>query len=157
MPHESMFTSSSPSCASCGDSTPCVGSESPVNELVCDKGRLTPDIWDIGGWTIITPAASYKLILLVAANCWEVLRGDRLRVLACIRAISFSSMRNEGRSNSCCLSGIKEGFYIKNIFYMSKMYFVLPKNVEQMYSEIWLPDRLDSLKWDSSLLSMRLN
>lgn len=33
----------------------------------------------------------------------------------------------------------------------------LPKNVEQMYSEIWLPDLLDSLKWDSSLFSIRLN
>jgi hypothetical protein len=33
----------------------------------------------------------------------------------------------------------------------------LPKNVEQMYSEIWLPDRLDSEKWLSSLFSIRLN
>ena len=33
----------------------------------------------------------------------------------------------------------------------------LPKKVEQMYSEIWLPDRLDSEKWLSSLFSMRLN
>ena len=33
----------------------------------------------------------------------------------------------------------------------------LPKNVEQMYSEIWLPDLLDSLKCDNSLFSIRLN
>ena len=33
----------------------------------------------------------------------------------------------------------------------------LPKNVLQMYSEIWFPDRLDSEKWLSSLLSIRLN
>lgn len=33
----------------------------------------------------------------------------------------------------------------------------LPKNVEQMYSDIWLPDRLDSLKCESSLFSIRLN
>lgn len=32
-----------------------------------------------------------------------------------------------------------------------------PKNVEQIYSDIWLPDLLDSLKWDSSLFSIRLN
>ena len=32
----------------------------------------------------------------------------------------------------------------------------LPRKVLQMYSEIWLPD-LDSEKWLSSLLSMRLN
>ncbi len=31
-----------------------------------------------------------------------------------------------------------------------------PRKVLQMYSEIWLPD-LDSLKWLSSLLSIRLN
>jgi hypothetical protein len=29
--------------------------------------------------------------------------------------------------------------------------------VEQMYSDIWLPDLLDSLKCDSSLFSIRLN
>lgn len=107
MPHESIFTRSSPSCDSLGVSTPCVGKASPVNELVCDNGRLTPEICDIGGWTINTPAASYKL---AAANWCEGLRGERLRVLACIRAMSFSSIRNEGRSNSCCLSeyGIEE-------------------------------------------------
>lgn len=33
----------------------------------------------------------------------------------------------------------------------------LPKNVEQMYSDIWFPDLLDSLKCDSSLFSIRLN
>ena len=32
----------------------------------------------------------------------------------------------------------------------------LPKNVLQMYSDIWLPD-FDSEKWLSSLLSIRLN
>lgn len=40
-----------------------------------------------------------------------------------------------GMSNSCCLS----------------------KNVEQMYSEIWFPERLDSEKCESSLFSIRLN
>lgn len=35
--------------------------------------------------------------------------------------------------------------------------FDLPKNVEHIYSEIWFPDLLDSLKCESSLLSMRLN
>ena len=33
----------------------------------------------------------------------------------------------------------------------------LPKNVLQMYSEIWFPDLLDSAKWLSSLFSIRLN
>lgn len=33
----------------------------------------------------------------------------------------------------------------------------IPKNVEQMYSEIWLPDLLDSEKWLSSLFSILLN
>lgn len=33
----------------------------------------------------------------------------------------------------------------------------LPRKVEQMYSDIWLPDLLDSEKWDSSLFNMRLN
>lgn len=33
----------------------------------------------------------------------------------------------------------------------------LPKNVEQIYSDIWLPDLLDSLKCESSLFSIRLN
>lgn len=33
----------------------------------------------------------------------------------------------------------------------------LPKKVEQMYSEIWLPDLLDSEKWLSSLFSILLN
>lgn len=32
-----------------------------------------------------------------------------------------------------------------------------PKNVEQIYSDIWFPDLLDSLKCDSSLFSIRLN
>jgi hypothetical protein len=35
--------------------------------------------------------------------------------------------------------------------------FDLPKNVEQMYSDIWFPDLLDSEKWLSSLFSIRLN
>lgn len=33
----------------------------------------------------------------------------------------------------------------------------LPKNVEQMYSDIWLPDLLDSEKWESSLFNILLN
>ena len=33
----------------------------------------------------------------------------------------------------------------------------LPRKVEKMYSDIWFPERLDSEKWPSSLLSMRLN
>ena len=48
-----------------------------------------------------------------------------------------------------------------NIFFSFKKslytFLYLPKKVEQMYSEIWLPDLLDSEKWLSSLLSIRLN
>jgi hypothetical protein len=33
----------------------------------------------------------------------------------------------------------------------------LPRKVEQMYSDIWFPDLLDSEKWLSSLFNIRLN
>lgn len=87
MPHVSISPNNVPSAFSCGVSTPNVGIRSPVNELVCDNnGRVTPDICDIGG---------------------PPKRGDRLRffcaVICC--AISFSSIRSDGKSNSCCLSG----------------------------------------------------
>ncbi len=85
MPHVSISPKYVPNAFSCGVSTPYVGNRSPVKEFVCDNGRLTPDIWDIGG----PPPAP---------------RGERLRCWACWVAISFSSMRNDGKSNSCCLS-----------------------------------------------------
>lgn len=40
---------------------------------------------------------------------------------------------------------------------ISYLFINSPKNVEQIYSDIWFPDRLDSLKWDNSLFSIRLN
>lgn len=86
MPHVSMSPNNVPSTFSCGVSTPNVGKRSPVNEFVCDNnGRETPDICDIGG---------------------PPKRGDRLRCFCAANAllISFSSMRNDGKSNSCCLS-----------------------------------------------------
>lgn len=102
MPHVSISPKSVPSTFSCGVSTPYVGIRSPVNELVCESnGRDTPDICDIGG---------------------PPKRGERLRFwfgfwfwfwffCAFICAISFSSIRSDGKSNSCCLSenGINTG------------------------------------------------
>lgn len=85
MPHVSISPNRVPSAFSCGVSTPNVGKRSPVNELVCDNnGRVTPDICDIGG---------------------PPKRGDRLRFFCAFNcAISFSSIRSDGKSNSCCLS-----------------------------------------------------
>lgn len=87
MPQVSISPNSVPSAFSCGVSTPNVGIRSPVNELVCDSnGRVTPDICDIGG---------------------PPKRGDRLRIFCafnCAIAGSFSSIRSDGKSNSCCLS-----------------------------------------------------
>lgn len=89
MPQVSISLKNVDNAASCGVSTPYGGKRSPVNELVCDNGRLTPDICDIGGPT------------------WP--RGDRLRTCDCacasmLAATSFSSMRNDGKSNSWVLS-----------------------------------------------------
>lgn len=89
MPQTSISFKCVANAASCGVSTPYVGTFSPVNELVCaNNGRVTPDICDIGG---------------------PPKRGERLRF--CVDCdvdvddvTSFSSMRNDGRSNSCCLS-----------------------------------------------------
>lgn len=88
----SISPNSVPSAFSCAVSTPNVGKRSPVNEFVCDNnGRETPDICDIGG---------------------PPKRGDRLRFFCvCNCAISFSSIRNDGKSNSCCLS---EMYQVKN-------------------------------------------
>lgn len=86
MPHVSMSPNNVPNTFSCGVSTPNVGTRSPVNELVCDSnGRVTPAICDIGG---------------------PPKRGERLRCFCAANAllISFSSIRNDGKSNSCCLS-----------------------------------------------------
>lgn len=86
MPQVSMSPNNVPSAFSFGVSTPNVGKRSPVNEFVCaSNGRVTPDICDIGG---------------------PPKRGDRLRCFCAANAllISFSSMRNDGKSNSCCLS-----------------------------------------------------
>lgn len=86
MPHVSISPNNVPNALSCGVSTPNVGKRSPVNEFVCDNnGRVTPDICDIGG---------------------PPKRGDRLRFFSAGLgwAGSFSSIRNDGKSNSCCLS-----------------------------------------------------
>lgn len=88
MPHVSTSPNNVPSAFSFGVSTPNVGKRSPVNEFVCDNsGRVTPDICDIGG---------------------PPKRGDRLRFFCTFTgAISFSSIRIDGKSNSCCLSTMK--------------------------------------------------
>lgn len=86
MPQVSMSPRNAPMACSCGVSTPNVGNRSPVNEFVCDRsGRDTADICDIGG---------------------PPKRGDRLRLLVALTEVpaSFSSMRNDGKSNSVCLS-----------------------------------------------------
>lgn len=89
MPHVSSSPSSVPSSFSRGVSTPNVGKRSPVKLFVCDRGRFTPLICDMGG-----P------------------RGDRLRGYCCppgplcapVECSVFSSTRSDGKSNSCCLS-----------------------------------------------------
>lgn len=92
MPHISSSPSRVPSSFSLGVSTPNVGKRSPVKLLVCDRGRFTPLICDMGG-----P------------------RGDRLRGYGCCWLVvckfewsGFSSTRSEGKSNSCCLSAMSK-------------------------------------------------
>lgn len=62
--------------------------------------------------------------------------------------------------NYCDLKEFSHNLASKNYNSAITKYIItldLPKNVEQMYSDIWFPDLLDSEKWLSSLFSIRLN
>jgi len=91
MPQVSSSPSRVPSSFSLGVSTPKVGSRSPVKLLVCERGRFTPLICDMGGPRGERERAYWP------ADCWPA---------AALAATSsgLSSTRSDGKSNSCCLS-----------------------------------------------------
>lgn len=62
---------------------------------------------------------------------------------------SFCRIKSIIKRQNCRVVLIKYTYYYQ--------YNYLPRNVEQMYSDIWFPDLLDSEKWLSSLLSILLN
>lgn len=93
-----------PSSSSLGVSTPYLGGRSPAKLLVCDKARFTPDMCDIG---VTLDLMSFFL------DCeldWEPLvdappADDPADLPDCrLSSCWFSSTRNDGISNSCCLS-----------------------------------------------------
>lgn len=67
----------------------------------------------------------------------------------------FSSWK--GRRRRCSKAASNSSFYVDYKGNKTAENGDLPKKVEQIYSEIWLPERLDSEKWLSSLFNIRLN
>lgn len=102
MPQVSSSPSRVPSSFSLGVSTPKVGSRSPVKLLVCDNGRFTPLICDMGG------PRGERLRL---PNCCPVVCAPLPPVPPPAAAVAatcsgLSSTRSDGKSNSCCLSKV---------------------------------------------------
>lgn len=104
MPHVSSSPRRVPSSFSLGVSTPKVGRRSPVKLLVCERGRFTPLICDMGG----PRGERQRLPAAPPAGCCPPVPPAAVAA-ACS---GFSSTRSDGRSNSCCLSGKKENNYV---------------------------------------------
>lgn len=98
-----------PSSSSWGVSTPWSGTRSPVKLFVCVRGRFTPLMWDIA-----------------AGPLWA--RSFFFAALASVlpAAATASSIRREGRSNSCCLSVNK-----------SNGWFVVERIGKKVFSITW--------------------
>ena len=101
-----------PSSSSWGVSTPWSGTRSPVKLFVCVRGRFTPLMWDIAAGPLC--ARSFFFAALASALP---------------AAATASSIRREGKSNSCCLSAYRdEGFVQSSQINDTLRNLVLPRD-----------------------------
>lgn len=84
------FQLTSPNSSSNLVSTPYLGNFSPVKLFAWHSGLLTPEMWDIWGAPPWSGTAFFFFVLLLVSTLFT------------------SSVRSDGKSNSCCLSAKKK-------------------------------------------------